>query len=74
MVAITSTMCTCVHLYHCGRIGHLAKFCYDRIHDSNFANKFVWVSKGANPHEPKKVWVSKATPTLFDIDVGSHTT
>ena len=45
------------HVYtctHCGRKGHLAKFCYDRIHDSNFINKFVWVRKGANPHGPKR--------------------
>jgi len=26
---------------HCGRKGHLAKFCYDRLHNSNFANKFI---------------------------------
>ena len=26
---------------HCGRKGHLAKFCYDRLNISNFANKFV---------------------------------
>ena len=41
------------HVYtctHCGCKGHLAKFCYDRLNDSNFVNKFVWVRKGANPH------------------------
>ena len=40
------------HMYTCthwGRMGHLAKFCYDRIKNLNFANKFVWVRKGANP-------------------------
>ena len=45
------------HVYtctHCGRKGHLVKFCYDRINDSNFANKFVWVRKGANPIDPRK--------------------
>jgi len=26
---------------HCGRTSHLTKFCYDRIHNSNFANKFI---------------------------------
>ena len=24
---------------HCGRKSHLAKFCYDRLHDVNLANK-----------------------------------
>ena len=41
------------HVYTCthyGRKGHIAKFCYDRINDSNFANKFIWVRKGANPY------------------------
>jgi len=40
---------------HCGCKGHLAKFCYDRLNVSNFANKNVWVRKGANPGGPKKV-------------------
>ena len=59
---------------HCGRKGHLTKFCYDRVHDENLANKFVWVRKGANPHGPKRVWVPKTTPNLFDVGVGSHLT
>ena len=45
------------HVYtctHCERKGHLVKFCYDRINVSNFANKFVWVRKGANPMDPRK--------------------
>ena len=58
---------------HCGCKGHLTKFCYDKIYDSNFANKFVWVRKGANPHGPKRVWVLKVTP-IFDIGVGSRLT
>jgi len=32
------------HVYtctHCGRKGHLAKFCYDKVHNVNLANKFV---------------------------------
>ena len=65
------------HVYtctHCGRKGHLAKFCYDRIHDSNLANKFVWVRKGANPHGAKRVWVPKTALILFDVGVGSHST
>ena len=45
-----NTMYAYVYTYkHCGRKGHLTKFCFDRINDSNFANKFVWVRKGANP-------------------------
>ena len=63
------------HVYtctHCGRKGHLTKFCYDRISVSNFVNKFVWVRKGVNPHGPKRIWISKATPTLFDVGAGSH--
>ena len=42
--------------------------------DVNLANKFVWVRKGANPHGPKRVWVSKATLILFDAGVGSRLT
>ena len=65
------------HVYtctHCGRKGHLAKYCYDKIHDVNLATKFVWVRKGANPHGPNKVWVPKVTLILFDVGVGSHMT
>ena len=58
----------------CGRKVHLAKFCYDRIHNSNFTNRFVWVRKGANPHGPNRVWVAKFTPILFDVGVGSYLT
>ena len=56
------------HVYtctHCGHKGHLAKFCYDRVHDVNLANKFVWA------HGPNRVWVPKTTPILFDVGVGS---
>jgi len=65
------------HVYaytHCGRKCHLAKFYYDRIHDVNLANKFVWVRKGANAHGPNRVWVPKTTPIIFDVGVGSHLT
>ena len=66
------------HVYtctHCGRKGHLAKFCYDRLHTSNLANKFVWVREGTNPHGSKKIWVPKTTPPIiFDVGVGSHMT
>jgi len=60
---------TCTHY---GRKGDLAKFCYDRIHNSNFANKSIWVKKGANPLGPKKIWVPKFTPIIFDVGMGSH--
>ena len=65
------------HVYtctHCGRKGHLTKFYYDKIHDENLATKFVWVRKGANPHRPKRVWVPKTTPMLFDVGVDSRLT
>ena len=65
------------HVYtctHCGRMGHLAKFCFDRLHASNLVTKFVWVREGTNPHGPKKVWVPKITPPIFDVGVGSHMT
>ena len=65
------------HVYtctHCGRTAYLAKFCYDRIHDSIFANKYVWIRKCVNPHGLKKVWVPKSTPILFVVGVGSHKT
>ena len=63
------------HVYtctHCGRKGHLVKFCYDRVHDVNLTNKFVWVRKGANPLGPNKIWVPKFTPMVFDVVVVSN--
>ena len=65
------------HVYTCthyGRKSHLAKFCYGRLNDSNFASRFIWVRKGANPYGPNKVWVPKVTPILFDVGVGSRLT
>ena len=65
------------HVYtctHCGRKGHLAKFCFDRLHTPNLAKNFVWVREGTNPHGPKRQWVPKTTPPLFDVGVGSHMT
>ena len=65
------------HVYtytHYGRNGHLAKFYYDRINTLNFASKNVWVRKGPKPHGPKKVWVLKSIPILFDVGMGSHKT
>ena len=51
---------------HCGRKSHLAKFCYDKINISNFANKFVWVKKGANLHGPKRYGYQNS-PLLYLI-------
>ena len=65
------------HVYtytYYGRKGHLTKFCYDRIHDSNFVNKFVCVRKDVNPYRPNRVWVPKVTPIVFDVGVGSRLT
>ena len=40
---------------HCGRKGHLAKFCYDRLNYFNFANnKKFWVPYNTNPKDPRK--------------------
>ena len=50
------------------------KISLDRIYDSNFANKFVWVRKCANPIGPKKAWVPKSTPMVFHVGVGSRLT
>ena len=60
---------------HCGRKGHLAKFCFDRLHHNNFAkNKNVWVSYKANPQGPKRKWVPKSPPFVFDVGEGSYKT
>ena len=59
---------------HYGRTGHLAKFYFDRINILNFANKHVWVRKGANPGGPKKVWVPKSIPISFDVGMHSDKT
>ena len=73
---------------HCGRKGHLAKFCFDKLHHINFANnknvlKFVKEPKHfannnvpykTNPQGPKKKWVPKPPPCVFDVGEGSHTT
>jgi len=51
---------------NCGRKGHLAKFCYDRL---NVSNNHVWV-RNTNILGPKKIWVAKSITTLNDI--GTH--
>jgi len=58
---------------HCGRKGHLAKYCYDRLGHFNFAKyKNFWVPYNkANPKGPKKVWVPKPPPHVFDVGEGS---
>ena len=68
---------------HCGRKGHLAKFCFDKMHHVNFANKNVLklvkepkhsayynVPYKTNPQGPKKIWVPKPPP----LGEGSHKT
>ena len=58
---------------HCGRIGHLAKFYFDKINHINFTNKNVLVPNNANPRGPKRKWVPKFSPLVFDVGVGlSH--
>jgi len=48
---------------HCGRKGHLEKFCFIK---NSIQNKHVWVRPGTNPIGPKKVWVPKDPPNLSD--------
>ena len=50
-------------MYFCDRNGHLAKFCYDHI---NSMNNHAWV-RNTNALGPKKIWVPKSSPKLFDI-------
>ena len=45
------------HVYtctHCGRMVHLAKFCYERLDALNFVSKHVWVRKGTTPMDLRK--------------------
>ena len=53
---------------HCGRKGHLAKFCYAKL---NMQNKNIWVRESTNLIGPKKIWVPKNTPNLIDTGVSS---
>ena len=57
---------------HCGRKGHLTKFCFDKTNYINFASKNIWVLYVANPCGPKRKWVPKSPPLMFDVGVGSH--
>ena len=53
---------TYAHVYtctHCGRKGHLAKFCYDRLHTSNLANNFIWVRAVSYTH--------LTLPTIYSV-------
>ena len=59
---------------HCGSKGHLAKFCYDKVNSINFANKNVWVPYNTNPRGPKRKWVPKSPPFVFNVGVSSHMT
>ena len=59
---------------HYGRKGHLVKCCFDKIHHINFAKKNVWVPYNANPQGPKRKWVPKFLPFIFDVGAGSHKT
>ena len=59
---------------HCDRKSHLARFFFDRLNCINFANNNVWVPYNTNPRGPKKKWVPKSPPLVFDVGVGSHMT
>ena len=64
------------HVYtctHCGRTGHLVKFCYDRINVSNFANKFLFgLGKVLTPLDPKRYGYQKL-PLLYLMQVWALT-
>ena len=52
-----------------------SNICYDKINFLNFANKKnTWVPYKTNPHGPKRKWVPKSPPCVFDVGEGSHTT
>jgi len=53
---------------HCSRKNHLAKFCFDRL---NILNVNVCVHDNINLQGPKKMWVPKGTPNLFDVGVSA---
>ena len=59
---------------HCGRKGHLAKFCFNKVNSINFANNNIWVPYDANLRGPKRKWVPKFSPFVFDVGMGSHMT
>ena len=50
--SMSARVYTCTH---CGRKGHLTKFCYDRLNALNLTSQNVLVRRGTNPHGPKKV-------------------
>ena len=55
---------------HCGRKGHLEKFCYAK---NNVKNKYVWVRPGSNPKGPTKIWVPKEPPISNETGIGGST-
>ena len=59
---------------YCGRKGHLARFHFDRLNSSNFANENIWVPNVINPYGPKNIWVPKSPSLIFNVGVGSHKT
>ena len=61
-------------MYTLGRKGHLVKFCFDKVNSINFANKNVWVPNNTNPRGPKRKWVPKFSPLVFDVGLGSNMT
>ena len=61
----------CAHVYsysHYGRRGHLAKFYFDKL---KVSNSNVWVRNDTNFRGPKKIYVPKSTPIVFDVSVSS---
>ena len=62
---IYSKVYTCAQ---CGYKGHLAKFCYAKLH---MLNKNIWVRESSNSIGPKKIWVPKNTPNLINIGMST---
>jgi len=62
-----SEVCQHGSLFTLCRKGHLSKFCFDRLKFSN-TNILVW---NTIIQEPKKVWILKSMPIVFDTGVGS---
>ena len=73
IILILMCMLECTNVHIAVAKGHLAKFCFDKINHINFTNKNVWVPYDATPWTQKK-WVSKSSPLMFDVGVGSHKT
>ena len=74
MLTLTPQICMleCTHIHIMAAKVILQNFIL--INHINFVNKNVWVPNNANSRGPKRKWVPKSPPLVFDIGVGSHMT